>query len=786
MENKNLPLLDYPVSITKGVSPKILRISTLRDVLADIPQQDAAFAFQLEQAAINDRTEYDKLKSQLFGFIAGGWTERKAAACTIYVPYIILDIDKIETDLVTAKIFSDICQLPFTLAAFRSPSGRGIRIVVYADNGREQHAAAYAKVTKYYAEKLGIPTDKGRDFEHLDTSAKAFPRFWYYSYQPSEFVFVNENADTFPTNDPPLSTAQAEPAAKQYAAVNTPTELTVEVKLRMVADMLSARGVTLAKRNNYVFCFASSSYENGVIVSDIVDYCRQFEATDFQQEEIYRTIESAVNRTTVKYNDAQIRRYLGMSEPNTPPSVVPQKNGAAKPKNGSQDKNTEGVKIDKFRPIDYVASGQHDPKRNENKFFVMYEYLTGKYDFRYNVIRNDIEISLKGQNLFEVLDENALLCELLMYGLSASDKFLKAFLGNSRYCEHFDYFKTFFEDVLPQWDGGAHIEKMASYVKTTNDAWFGRMFRKALIRSVGCSLGESVNKQCLTLHGGQNAGKTRFFDYLFPRELNPYFKVGLTLNNEKDGQFELAQNFAVLMDDIDSLGNYKVGMLKSLFTQSSVKQRPPFATKAVQMARRVNFWATTNKDDLLVDDTGNVRWVIFEVKSIQHDNGGKNGYVQNVDIYQMWAEAYAAYKSGERGEMDASEIAESEDTNKKYQKMTYEHEMLVKYYEPCESKLEHNFRTSSELKNELESLLGLQNIRVSLNVNWIGSALAKMGVEKVTKRDPRFNNQPTKGYFISKRGNLPFLVEDVKQDEPVELSAAQVAVLEKELPNLPF
>lgn len=741
--------LTAPVSIVRGVNPKILSITTLGDVLEDIKKQDTLLPDQLSKAYERDPPQYERLKGSLHGFIPGAFTARGANFCTQYIPLIVLDIDSIGNEVQARFLFSEVCKIDYTFACFVSPSGHGLRILVWCDHtDRTEHEAAHIAITEHYSQCLNIKTDiqlrkeqgkKKVEGEHLDTSAKAFPRFWYYTFN-DEYLYVNESAKSFHLQAANVVPGPPAPPSVTVENNHVSEELTLkdEIIVECIEAMLKARNVP-SGRNNFVLHFAQLANEHGLDHDIIYTYCLGFEEPDFKSSEIVKTVESAIKRTQRKYSDKQILSYYRKLK-GIPPSVnlsmSVNNTVTVAPKVVSQSYHSE-----KATKIDYKARSVHEPKKSENKFNVLTMYLQKRYDFRYNEVANEIEISFKGQHKFETLNTNGLECELLEYGLSNVEKLLKSYLGNENYCPKHDVFIEYFT-TLPAWDGVDHIAALADYVKTSDDAWWHQMFRKALMRTAACAMLKMRNKQCLTLFGGQNAGKSHFIFFLVPPQLKPYYKEGFSNPQSKDGKLEMVQNIVINLDDLDSLSKWEVGQIKALFTTPAIKERPFFGTSPRIFQRRASFWASTNRDDFLVDETGNVRWVIIKVKTILHDNGGSKGYQQNVDITKLWSQVIHLINSGEKYELTSEEFKESETHNKGFVKISREQEMIVKYFERNPS--DDAFMTASEIGQALKRVTGSS---MEFNIVAIGKAMSFLGIEKVTDRNKRFD-YPVKGYHI--------------------------------------
>lgn len=782
-----------PLSIVKGINPRIINVSNLKDVLADIKAQDPTTAAKMSKAYKHDPPQYKKLKDSLFGFIAGAFTKRDADSCTEYVPLIVLDIDSIESRFQAQFIFQKVTEIGYTYACFISPSGHGIRILVFADNEQSEHENAYQVVTAYFSEILNIKTDvelrkeqNTRKVEgvHFDTSAKAFPRFWYYSYN-DQFLYVNEKSKSVNllTDLKPIPTEDNTEAATPQNLILT---LTDDIIIEVVTEMLKTRSIP-SGRNNYVFHFVALAKEHGLSDDAIVEHCLTFEEKDFGVAEIAATVKSGTERTQRKYEPIQVLAYYNkMKGIETKPKKSTPLNKAFTVQANGQIALVDPTPV-KLKKIDYHATGIYNAARNDNKFLQVCYYLQKKYKFRFNEVANEIDIcNLPIQENWEVANLNSLECELLEYGLTAVEKLIKIYLGNYNYCPIVDPLTLYFEG-LEKWDGKDHISGLASFVETIDKPeWFLMLFRKALIRTAACALGLTQNRNCLTLHGGQNAGKSRFIRFLVPPDLKKYYKEGLSNPSTKDGRMEMVQNFVINLDDLDSKSKWELGQLKSLFSIEQLKERPVFGIAPYVYKRRASLFASTNKDDILDDDSGETRWNVVKIKTINHDNGGDKGYSKNVNITQVWAQAYAALMSGEKYELTKEEIQESEEKNKAFQKVSLEQELIMKYFELGDIEDPNDFMTSSEIKSELEKVAGLH---YSLNINNVGRSCGKLGICKTSQRNERFKGHPVKGYCIRLRGEYAKQPEKFADNSalsnlppPIKLDNVPIAAGGEDLP----
>ncbi|WP_338815172.1 VapE domain-containing protein [Bernardetia sp. Wsw4-3y2] len=389
-------------------------------------------------------------------------------------------------------------------------------------------------------------------------------------------------------------------------------------------------------------------------------------------------------------------------------------------------------------------------------------YLNKTYDFRYNIINNEIQIKKKNteESEFEDVAFADLFCELLEKGFKITDQLLTVILQSS-FVEKVDFFEKYFEDL--EWNGNDEIQKLASYVnvKEHDKERFYTQFRKFLVRSVACSLDAGYfNKQCLTIIGKQNDGKSTFCEFLAPPFLAEFLQRGLN-GDGKDQQITLTNNFIINLDELATFGKFELNSLKSMFSQAYVKVRPPFGKKAIRAQRRANFVASTNEKDFLTDPTGSVRWLCFEIDSINF------AYSKEVDINQVWAQAYSYYKKqgAQKFEMTREEIQENERANKQFSNNSIEEDLLQKYFTPStKTEPTAEFFTATDFLttlHELEPTIRLKKVPV-------GKAAISLNFERTKKAG-------IYGYYATRRFGTETEQEEQEQkpltkEEKKELS----------------
>ena len=346
------------------------------------------------------------------------------------------------------------------------------------------------------------------------------------------------------------------------------------------------------------------------------------------------------------------------------------------------------------------------------------KYLNSKYSLRFNTISLEFEIKPSSEKIWSSLNLNSLFIELIQAGIDIPINKLEI-LVRSHLIDQYNPISEYFES-LEEWDGEDHIQNLCSYVKTNDDNAFLYHMEKWFTRAVLCALEkEKINKHCLVLANTiQNSGKSTYLRFLIPRKLMNYLSEDIGL--DKDSRIKLCKNLIINLDELSVLAKADINSLKAFISKTHINERLPYARKAEYLERICSFVGSTNKTDFLTDESGSVRWIIFEVTEKINFN-----YSMEIDIDKVWSQAYFnAYKrKGFNPELTLSDISENERRNERFTQMTLEQEMINKFYEPSDNLEE--FKTATEVMMDLST----QGIR--LNHLKIGRALSSFKFPRV-------------------------------------------------------
>lgn len=359
-------------------------------------------------------------------------------------------------------------------------------------------------------------------------------------------------------------------------------------------------------------------------------------------------------------------------------------------------------------------------------------YIKGKYQLRFNEIALEFEIKTDNGDWTE-LNLNSLYIELTQAGINIAFSKLEI-LMRSHFIKVFNPFENYFQN-LEKWNGENQIQRLTRYVKTADTDSFQIHFEKWLTRSVLCALKRGyINKQCIVLFNTkQNSGKTSFLRFLIPPSLEKYYTEDIGV--DKDGLIALCKNFLINIDELSVMSKTDVNILKAFISKNTVNTRLPYDRKSSLMHRTSSFCGSTNRSDFLTDETGSVRWQIFEVLEIDFN------YSKEIDMDKVWAQAYfnAFERKNYNPELTMEDLIENEKRNEKFKQVSLEQEIIISHFEKSENK--NDFLTATDIMLAMNNALG-----VRMNNIKIGKALTALNFERI--KHPKLQ---VYGYLIKRK-----------------------------------
>lgn len=258
-------------------------------------------------------------------------------------------------------------------------------------------------------------------------------------------------------------------------------------------------------------------------------------------------------------------------------------------------------------------------------------------------------IELEGNDLD--LMTTKLACE---YGVFIPEQRIKSAIqyaaGKNKYCPIKSYLDSCSAHAIPHKDWDRIGEVFLGNKHNLSTLAMQRMMIGAVARAYnpGCSM-----SWLPILVGAQGVGKSMFSRSLVPDKL--FAEVSTPLETLMKEQYRLHVAWLLELPEIDHFFQSRnIENFKNLITTRCDEVRRPYASLPERLLRRFVMIGTTNRNQFLVDSTGNRRFVPLEI--------GSGFLIPWKQISQerdsLWASAVQAYRAGNSYEFNSGEIAQ--------------------------------------------------------------------------------------------------------------------------------
>ena len=627
---------------------------------------------------------------------------RKMEFLTAYNALVVLDIDKITKEkLVESK--EKLKENQFVFAAFTSPSGNGLKVFVKVTTDKTEHKETFIKLQTYFENLLQLEIDK---------SGKDITRLCFFSYDPE--LYLNENATVF-SSEATETVAEALEATTDANCHSEPREGISKHTSNLLADYDALYHHCIqftekkyqfveGSRNYFVFTLANNLNRKGVPETMALGYI--LADYDYNIQEVMTAVKSAYSNTAEHATD----------------NFTPQQKSAKSVQSASVKKNSAESSVTTSHDGAMTLDEEEEPALIDK----LENFLNNRYKFRYNEVLGKLEYKRVNGKVWKYITdfkENSILREIQKAKVRCSINSLRNLL-HSDFCEMYDPFKDYFED-LPEYTGDRdYIEELALTITTTKPDLWQECFKKWFVAMVACVLDEKqINQTVIVFSGKQGLGKTTWIEKLMPRELKQYIFSGTVNPNNKDTLIHLAECMLINLDELENLNRTEIGSLKELITKTHIRMRKAYGHNNENMPRRASFAGSVNTAQFLNDTTGSRRFLCFELENIE--------YQHEVDINLCYAQAYKLYKDGFRHWFNQEEIKDINANNEQYQLMSPEEELLLTWFEPATRETANAFLNASQIAVRLATVA---NINVTDGtVNKLGKALKKHGFTRIVR-----------------------------------------------------
>ena len=376
-----------------------------------------------------------------------------------------------------------------------------------------------------------------------------------------------------------------------------------------------------------------------------------------------------------------------------------------------------GVKeVKKFPTPDLVGWETDDGEIEKSKIGVqpttadnimnMMVFLRDRYDFRYNVLMKYTEYKTKGSwHDFAPVDprvQKRMTLDVQLADIRVSIKDVRNFL-ESDYIVNYDPIDEYLFQCEGKWDGKDHIRALARTVPTANPHWadwFYIWYLGMVDQWRGINHRLYGNSVAPLLISKQGFNKSTFCRRLIPQELQWGYTDNLVLSEKRQVYQAMAQTLLINLDEFNQISpQVQQGFLKNLIQLPNVKMKRPYGGHVEEFPRLASFIATSNMDDILTDPSGNRRFIGVELTG-PIDVSVKPNYVQ------LFAQAMAAIRAGEKTYFDSVETALLMQSNRQFEVVP----PIEQYFQMCfdlvEDESQGKYMSAAEIFDYLKKRIG--------------------------------------------------------------------------------
>ena len=610
-----------------------------------------------------------------------------------FTGFIMVDIDGIPPERFAA-ILTLVKEDIHSFLVYITISGCGIRVISHVEGGvtKANYRMVWEWVNDHYARLCGV---------EIDGQCKNATRMSVLCHDPE--ALLRPEASSFHT-----SGMKPREKPKRGTAVT----VTAERAYKIIRAQLEEEGIAYAPSsyNDYVSrCFYHTN-RYGVPQADAEAWAlRTF--PDYPREQLLPIIKSCYS-LTMEFNTVPLPRSVRKKEK------------------------------------------ENDSSHKKATVEEMEEFINGYMKFRMNMLTHQIETQLIAdaytdrpeasachwQRLTDHI-ENSLWCAMQHHGMAVNLNELHTLLG-SDFVKEYHPLKEYL-DGLPPWDGETdYIDRLAAMVhvkesphsplqqdksRERNDlsetpVRFADILKRWMVSMIAAALNETVvNQVILTLIGRQGSYKTSFMQHILPPVLSEYYTTKSNSSRmTKDDLFTMTENLVINLEEIDTMPPSELNQLKAMVTQRYVDERRAYGRNKVHLPHVASFVATGNNLQFLTDDTGNRRWLPFEVEDID------SPWEADIPYEGIYSQTYALYQDVNfRYWFTDKEIQQLRGHVQQFEVPRPEYELILTYYRKPVGLERGVYTTSSQIIGRF----GNTSLRLSLQK--VGRAMRELGFRQV-------------------------------------------------------
>lgn len=355
------------------------------------------------------------------------------------------------------------------------------------------------------------------------------------------------------------------------------------------------------------------------------------------------------------------------------------------------------------------------------------EYMKRRYEIRYNKMTTETEYRERNtyRFYFKPVDEralNSMVLNAMKEDLEVWNRDVLRYVHSDRvpvFSPVDDWFAG-----LPVWDGKDRIRALAATVPCKHRHWenlFYRWFLSMVCHWQGRDT-KHANSTSPLLVGPQGYRKSTFCLSLIPPDLRAYFTDSIDFSSKKDAMMFLNRFLLINIDEFDQVTEAQQGFLKHILQKPVVNARLSHRSVVRQLQRYASFIGTSNQKDLLSDPSGSRRFICVEVTA-------PIDLSRPINYEQLYAQALAALRAGERSWFDAKEEAIMTAHNEDFQQTPVTEQLFHQYFRLARAGQECEKLLAVEI---LERLQKRSKIKVTTGtVAHFGRFLQKLGARSL-------------------------------------------------------
>ena len=352
------------------------------------------------------------------------------------------------------------------------------------------------------------------------------------------------------------------------------------------------------------------------------------------------------------------------------------------------------------------------------------EFLKRYYEFRYNVLTDQVEGRRKGDGDFRNITKrvlNTIVIDARKKGVKCWDRDVERLL-RSEYIGNYHPFHAYMES-LPAWDGVDRVTPLAQRVDSS-ELWVNG-FRLWMLGMASQWMGRT--NRCantltpLLISPKQGLSKSTFCRLLMPPELRAYYLDKFDLTSKSNVEMKLGQFGLINLDEFDRYSAAAMASFKNLVQLKELTVRKAYANYFLQLPRIASFIGTSNQMELLNDPSGSRRFLCVEVKNVIDCSA--------LDHKQLYAQLKVMVEEGERVWMNSSEEVVLQQHNQLFMRLRPEEEVFHEVYVIPTAEEDGVMYTATEIHRRLcQHNPGAMR---GINVQKLGKTLTCMGIKRV-------------------------------------------------------